>query len=114
MLAMQRCSMELCVFFFRRKTAYEMRISDWSSDVCSSDLQSRAARAHPGVEFVGGHRLAVLAHVEAPVLFAGGRGGGGRRWRGDGGRGNSMRTGAGRSDRRHARDQPTLDQKSGG
>src|SRR3546814_16119280 len=27
-----------CVFFFKRKTAYEMRISDWSSDVCSSDL----------------------------------------------------------------------------
>src|SRR3546814_9020428 len=26
------------VFFFKRKTAYEMRISDWSSDVCSSDL----------------------------------------------------------------------------
>src|SRR3546814_3247341 len=26
------------VFFFRQKTAYEMRISDWSSDVCSSDL----------------------------------------------------------------------------
>src|SRR3546814_4711014 len=25
-------------FFFKRKTAYEMRISDWSSDVCSSDL----------------------------------------------------------------------------
>src|SRR3546814_9218527 len=28
-----------CVFFFKQKTAYEMRISDWSSDVCSSDLQ---------------------------------------------------------------------------
>src|SRR3546814_8631244 len=29
----------LCVvFFFKHKTAYEMRISDWSSDVCSSDL----------------------------------------------------------------------------
>src|SRR3546814_10189043 len=28
------------VFFFKQKTAYEMRISDWSSDVCSSDLQS--------------------------------------------------------------------------
>src|SRR3546814_1323196 len=27
------------VFFFKQKTAYEMRISDWSSDVCSSDLQ---------------------------------------------------------------------------
>src|SRR3546814_1093518 len=31
---------EFCsVFFFKQKTAYEMRISDWSSDVCSSDLQ---------------------------------------------------------------------------
>src|SRR3546814_9151096 len=28
------------VFFFKQKTAYEMRISDWSSDVCSSDLQT--------------------------------------------------------------------------
>src|SRR3546814_1895150 len=27
-----------CLFFFKQKTAYEMRISDWSSDVCSSDL----------------------------------------------------------------------------
>src|SRR3546814_1204379 len=29
------------VFFFKQKTAYEMRISDWSSDVCSSDLLAR-------------------------------------------------------------------------
>src|SRR3546814_14547792 len=29
----------LFVFFFKQKTAYEMRISDWSSDVCSSDLE---------------------------------------------------------------------------
>src|SRR3546814_3337230 len=28
-------------FFFKQKTAYEMRISDWSSDVCSSDLEGR-------------------------------------------------------------------------
>src|SRR3546814_2461973 len=28
----------VCCFFFKQKTAYEMRISDWSSDVCSSDL----------------------------------------------------------------------------
>src|SRR3546814_981937 len=52
----------LCVFFFfKQKTAYEMRISDWSSDVCSSDLSSivieamedaiqRAARARYGAE----------------------------------------------------------------
>src|SRR3546814_2410989 len=29
---------DLYFFFFKQKTAYEMRISDWSSDVCSSDL----------------------------------------------------------------------------
>src|SRR3546814_2876649 len=28
----------IIIFFFKQKTAYEMRISDWSSDVCSSDL----------------------------------------------------------------------------
>src|SRR3546814_10761005 len=31
----------MCFFFFKQKTAYEMRISDWSSDVCSSDLQEQ-------------------------------------------------------------------------
>src|SRR3546814_998222 len=31
-------------FFFKQKTAYEMRISDWSSDVCSSDLEADLAR----------------------------------------------------------------------
>src|SRR3546814_1646258 len=35
------------VFFYKQKTAYEMRISDWSSDVCSSDLR---AEAHIGGE----------------------------------------------------------------
>src|SRR3546814_11805129 len=36
-----------CFFFFKQKTAYEMRISDWSSDVCSSDLYaSRWSRRH--------------------------------------------------------------------
>src|SRR3546814_2585118 len=32
------CSDVVCIFFCKQKTAYEMRISDWSSDVCSSDL----------------------------------------------------------------------------
>src|SRR3546814_19214999 len=32
----------MCFFFFKQKTAYEMRISDWSSDVCSSDLVNGA------------------------------------------------------------------------
>src|SRR3546814_4997786 len=47
------CVMRLCqllivlfifFFFFKQKTAYEMRISDWSSDVCSSDLNEEANR----------------------------------------------------------------------
>src|SRR3546814_4601114 len=32
------CCLLFVIFFFKQKTAYEMRISDWSSDVCSSDL----------------------------------------------------------------------------
>src|SRR3546814_7051975 len=35
--------------FFKQKTAYEMRISDWSSDVCSSDLDRRIAEAKVNV-----------------------------------------------------------------
>src|SRR3546814_10452903 len=38
----------LFLFFFKQKTAYEMRISDWSSDVCSSDLAERKARDFAG------------------------------------------------------------------
>src|SRR3546814_8898653 len=34
----------VCYFFFKQKTAYEMRISDWSSDVCSSDLVYAAVK----------------------------------------------------------------------
>src|SRR3546814_3734587 len=41
-------------FFFKQKTAYEMRISDWSSDVCSSDL--RQVHGHIGRS----HELGVL------------------------------------------------------
>src|SRR3546814_4066561 len=44
------------LFFFKQKTAYEMRISDWSSDVCSSDLD-RVARIADGV-----HRMAESDH----------------------------------------------------
>src|SRR3546814_4745016 len=41
-------------FFFKQKTAYEMRISDWSSDVCSSDLPC-ARSAHPVLGRSAGH-----------------------------------------------------------
>src|SRR3546814_10880131 len=40
------CTCYSFFFFFKQKTAYEMRISDWSSDVCSSDLQGRQAGRH--------------------------------------------------------------------
>src|SRR3546814_9612086 len=39
-LVCSRIVLNYVVFFFKQKTAYEMRISDWSSDVCSSDLES--------------------------------------------------------------------------
>src|SRR3546814_9000355 len=38
------CFLLLFFFFFKQKTAYEMRISDWSSDVCSSDLDPAGRR----------------------------------------------------------------------
>src|SRR3546814_8959389 len=58
------CLLFLCVvcwvifdfFFFKQKTAYEMRISDWSSDVCSSDLNSAI---FPGIQ--GGPLMHVIA-----------------------------------------------------
>src|SRR3546814_10305240 len=42
-----------CFFFFKQKTAYEMRISDWSSGVCSSDREDAAA---PAPAQPGGHQ----------------------------------------------------------
>src|SRR3546814_10017022 len=47
-----------CCVFFKQKTAYEMRISDWSSDVCSSDLgegEPRAVRAPSAAGSVARH-----------------------------------------------------------
>src|SRR3546814_3979232 len=43
--------MLLFVFFFKQKTAYEMRISDWSSDVCSSDLNFDFRKHMPSLVF---------------------------------------------------------------
>src|SRR3546814_1064362 len=45
---------EVFIFFFKQKTAYEMRISDWSSDVSSSDLRPVGGHRHAGVH--AGHR----------------------------------------------------------
>src|SRR3546814_4773863 len=41
----------MIVFFFKQKTAYEMRISDWSSDVCSSDLFPKPSAQPPSTVY---------------------------------------------------------------
>src|SRR3546814_9435671 len=54
-------------FFFKQKTAYEMRISDWSSDVCSSDLVDRrgqrAARLTAAARLHGVPEEGVVPHL---------------------------------------------------
>src|SRR3546814_6189588 len=58
------------VFFFKQKTAYEMRISDWSSDVCSSDLLGHGHAAEPE-DFAQDQRDDVLLLEEVvEVIFA--------------------------------------------
>src|SRR3546814_14669251 len=51
------------VFFFKQKTAYEMRISDWSSDVCSSDLPSSLRAGLELLAQLPGRRWLVLGNM---------------------------------------------------
>src|SRR5213083_3179355 len=86
-----------CFFFFKQKTAYEITASDWSSDVCSSDLLLPPADHQPGQDrgrWSGG-----------PADRPGGRSGRNRR---GGVRGGSRRGAreAARSSSRHARSGP--------
>src|SRR3546814_9764010 len=52
-------------FFFKQKTAYDMRISDWSSDVCSSDLVTFRAQCQRGRRCCGVVGIRGLAGVDA-------------------------------------------------
>src|SRR3546814_1319468 len=72
----------VCFFFFKQKTAYEVRISDWGSDVCSSDLgdgdepvgrqeaQARVVPAHESLDAhdLGGHEVALGLDVQAELV----------------------------------------------
>src|SRR3546814_9713047 len=68
----------MLLFFFKQKTAYEMRISDWSSDVCSSDLLvaapvcARYARELEcgGVELARRSEVRPAAHIHPAVTAA--------------------------------------------
>src|SRR3546814_20243457 len=70
------CFIFVCfLFFFKQKTAYEMRISDWSSDVCSSDLRfdleydrSKAAPKLSNIEIQENY-LNALKQLGASVLY---------------------------------------------
>src|SRR3546814_6667479 len=55
-----------CFFFFKQKTAYEMRISDWSSDVCSSDLLLTYATQR--LSSIEGLRIVGTAPAKASVI----------------------------------------------
>src|SRR3546814_3304596 len=67
----------VCLFFFKHKTAYEMRISDWSSDVCSSDLARQRSlldcRGHryvfrdQGLDLLTHRRIGVLVGAQGIV-----------------------------------------------
>src|SRR3546814_6798171 len=68
----------LVLFFFKQKTAYEMRISDWSSDVCSSDLLAMVAVPLVGVILIavcvtalgaGPTSLEPVRHPPVPMSF---------------------------------------------
>src|SRR3546814_9540605 len=59
------------VFFFKQKTAYEMRISDWSSDVCSSDLRIEAGPVARGAADAAVHHEfgRILRHVRIEIVL---------------------------------------------
>src|SRR3546814_3651093 len=70
-------SWDRCIFFFKQKTAYEMRISDWSSDVCSSDLHRPPTLGHSPVDAAhesdirGSHQPLLPKQLESPGSLAG-------------------------------------------
>src|SRR3546814_2770810 len=58
-------------FFFKQKTAYEMRISDWSSDVCSSDLDLKLYRIPEPVTVAANsqRQVALLERSDVPIVI---------------------------------------------
>src|SRR3546814_11846199 len=61
------CIVLFFVFFFKQKTAYEMRISDWSSDVCSSDLSATGPPASVSQRATGAAPRGCSSTASAPA-----------------------------------------------
>src|SRR3546814_12779785 len=59
------------IFFFKQKTAYEMRISDWSSDVCSSDLFTRRAFLNDRMDLAQAEAVADLIDASSVAAARG-------------------------------------------
>src|SRR3546814_18712563 len=57
----------MCWFFVKQKTAYELRISDWSSDVCSSDLLSAGKKTSRASRMTSDHRKGRMPANITPV-----------------------------------------------
>src|SRR3546814_2406615 len=55
------------IFFFKQKTAYEMRISDWSSDVCSSDLPTDEFGGYGNVLYGSDNWVVLEGAVSGPI-----------------------------------------------
>src|SRR3546814_13932198 len=102
-------------FFFKQKTAYDMRISDWSSDVCASDL-ARFRHQFFGTARLayrdGGHAFGHAGHAESPAFTMSHSG---RLIDRPGARVNSSRLrNAGTSEKGHAMDDDDLPRRQGG
>src|SRR3546814_10821291 len=63
----------VCFFFFKQKTAYEMRISDWSSDVCSSDRGPSPKWLQDRRRAIGLRPISALVDITNYVTFDLGR-----------------------------------------
>src|SRR3546814_8799445 len=68
----------LGICFFKQKTAYEMRIRDWSSDVCSSDLGLPLVPGSDGAVLDVEEAASIAREIGYPVLVKAAAGGGGR------------------------------------
>src|SRR3546814_4688239 len=69
--AVSHCTILLCMvfFFFKQKTAYEMRISDWSSDVCSSDLEGASVVSARAAKRSDIGRATILGFITALGVY---------------------------------------------